>query len=51
MRCMNSIGGGIPPFYRKCQGAIDPLDSYLTPFARQKCLVHYCNNADFRDSI
>ena len=37
----NSIGG-YPRFYRKCQEAIDSLDSYLTPFARQKRLGHYC---------
>ena len=36
----NSIGG-YPRFYRKCQEAIDSLDSYLTPFARQKRLGHY----------
>ena len=31
----NSIGG-YPRFYSKCQRAIDPLDSSLTPIARKK---------------
>ena len=39
--------GGYPRFYRKCQGAIDPLDSYLTPFACQKRLGHYWNYPRF----
>ena len=34
-------------FYRKCQGAIDPLDSYLTPFARQKRLGHHWDDPSF----
>ena len=38
---------GDTPVYRKCQGAIDPLDSYLTPILRQKRLGHYWNYPRF----